>query len=163
MQRLRTEHLQLRVTRAQKSAIARSAKRAGMDMTTWLLSKALSEPAQRFVQLVRELARSADRTVWAELSDVLAGLRPQEFANAVSDLPPVRLSDYTANYLAAMVELAAHQKGVIAPHWTADIPALETPVFGSDLQSLRLHLLLHSPPPFRARNIFIDSSVGDRV
>jgi hypothetical protein len=36
-------------------------------------------------------------------------------------------------------------------------------VFGSELQSLRLYLLTHSPPPFRARNIFIDSSLGDRI
>jgi hypothetical protein len=36
-------------------------------------------------------------------------------------------------------------------------------VFGSDLQNLRLYLLTHSPPPFRRRNIFIDSTLGDRV
>jgi len=31
------------------------------------------------------------------------------------------------------------------------------------LQSLRLHLLTHSPPPFRRRNIFIDSSPDKQV
>jgi hypothetical protein len=36
-------------------------------------------------------------------------------------------------------------------------------VFGSDLQSLRLHLLTHSPPPFLARNIFVDATLGDRI
>jgi hypothetical protein len=36
-------------------------------------------------------------------------------------------------------------------------------VFCSSLQSLRMHLLTHSPPPFRRRNIFIDSSLGQRV
>jgi hypothetical protein len=40
---------------------------------------------------------------------------------------------------------------------------LEEPAFGTALQSLRLHLLTHSPPPFRLRNIFIDSSLGQRV
>jgi hypothetical protein len=40
---------------------------------------------------------------------------------------------------------------------------LTEPVFGSELQSLRLYLLTHSPPPFRARNIFIDATLGDRV
>jgi hypothetical protein len=40
---------------------------------------------------------------------------------------------------------------------------LAEPVFGSDLMSLRLYLLTHSPAPFRRRNIFIDASVGFRV
>jgi len=32
-----------------------------------------------------------------------------------------------------------------------------------ELLGLRLHLLTHSPAPFRRRNIFIDASVGARV
>ena len=43
------------------------------------------------------------------------------------------------------------------------IEALSEPEFGSQLQSLRLHLLTHSPPPFRRRNIFIDTSIGGQV
>jgi hypothetical protein len=52
---------------------------------------------------------------------------------------------------------------VAVPEWTRSIPLLVEPVFGSDLKSLRLHLLTNSPPPFRSRNIFIDSTLGDRV
>lgn len=29
--------------------------------------------------------------------------------------------------------------------------------------SLRLHLLTRSPPPFRRRNLFVDSSIGQRA
>jgi hypothetical protein len=50
-----------------------------------------------------------------------------------------------------------------APSWTGEVRPLEKPVFGSSLKSLRLHLLRHSPVAFRSRNIFIDSSIGDRV
>jgi hypothetical protein len=51
----------------------------------------------------------------------------------------------------------------VAPAWTRSIPPLAEPVFGSDLCSLRLYLLTNSPPPFRGRNIFIDSTLGDQV
>jgi hypothetical protein len=40
---------------------------------------------------------------------------------------------------------------------------LADPFFGSELRSLRHYLLTHSPAPFRSRNIFIDSTVGDRI
>jgi hypothetical protein len=62
-----------------------------------------------------------------------------------------------------MVEYACARHSVAVPEWTRSILPLAEPVFGSELQSLRLYLLTHSPPPFRARNIFIDSTLGDRV
>ena len=68
-----------------------------------------------------------------------------------------------AAYLAAMVEHAAVIKGVDPPRWTAAVEALDALWFASSLKSLRLYLLTHSPPPFRRRNLFIDSSVGQPV
>ena len=73
------------------------------------------------------------------------------------------LSPYWENYIAAMVEYTASKKGIQPPSWTAEIEALDQPVFGSDLMSLRLYLLTHSSPCFRNRNIFVDASVGERV
>jgi hypothetical protein len=71
---------------------------------------------------------------------------------------------YLANYVAAMVEQAIHRKGgVRPPRWTSTVPPLSQPVFAAPWMSLRAHLLLESPVPFRRRNIFIDSSIGDRV
>jgi hypothetical protein len=49
------------------------------------------------------------------------------------------------------------------PDWTLAVQPLSEPAFGSPLQSLRLHLLVAAPPAFKRRNIFVDSSVGDRV
>jgi hypothetical protein len=60
-----------------------------------------------------------------------------------------------------MVELAAHQKGVVPPAWVREVPPLDEPHFATPLEGLRL--LRASPVPFKRRNIFIDSSVGDRV
>ena len=62
-----------------------------------------------------------------------------------------------------MVEYACARRNISPPPWTQSIVPLSEPVFGSTLVSLRLHLLTHSPPPFRSRNIFIDSTVGARV
>ncbi|MDE0210764.1 MAG: hypothetical protein OXJ64_12860 [Boseongicola sp.] len=122
-------------------------------------------PVIRFQSLVRHLARpeARSRFVFADIHDLLAKLRPEEFSDAVSRGPDVTLSPFRANYLCGMVEYAAGLKGVRPPSWTADVAPLRNPWFGTDLKSLRLHLLTNSPAPFRRRNIFIDSSVGTRV
>jgi hypothetical protein len=62
-----------------------------------------------------------------------------------------------------MVEYACAKRGVAVPAWTRSIAPLDEPVFGSDLESLRLYLLTRSPAPFRVRNIFIDATLGDRI
>jgi len=74
------------------------------------------------------------------------------------ELPP-----FLANYIAAMVEYACAKHRIAVPAWTRSIAPLADPVFGSELKGLRHYLLTHSPAPFRSRNIFIDSTVGDRV
>lgn len=157
--------LQIRVSPQEKAAIRRAAKRAGLDMSSWVLQRALPAPQAVFRSLVGQLARQEDRRayLWAELNDWLEGLTADEFTVATADGPDLALSAYPANYLAAMVELAAHRKGLRPPKWTHDIDPLDQPVFASALQGLRLHLLISSPPPFRRRNIFIDTSVGGRV
>jgi len=74
------------------------------------------------------------------------------------------IEDFTwLNYVTAMVELAAHRVGVLPPLWTSGVKPLDAPVFIDPSLDLRPHLLISSPPPFRRRNIFIDSSLGDRV
>jgi hypothetical protein len=62
-----------------------------------------------------------------------------------------------------MVEQASAVAGASPPDWTRRVKPLERPWFASPLKNLRLHLLAHSPPPFRRRNLFVDSSIGDRV
>jgi hypothetical protein len=121
-------------------------------------------PAVHFRDCVRDCAHSASpRIALAELNSLLSDLTAGELRDAVATPPPPGLSAFLANYIAAMVEYACARRAVVVPKWTRSITPLAEPVFGSELLSLRLHLLTHSPPPFRARNIFIDSSLGDRV
>ena len=160
----KTSQLQIRVSKAQKTAIKRQAKRAGMGMSDWVLSMVVPPSSEAYQGLLTELSTS-DRPgyVLADLNELLTQLTANEYRRAVSERPRVQLDPYLDNYVAAMLEPAAVVKHTEAPAWTEDVQPLDEPVFGSSLRSLRLHLLRHSPPAFRRRNIFIDSSIGDRV
>jgi uncharacterized protein (DUF1778 family) len=156
--------LQIRVSEAQKSAIRSAAERAGMDMTNYVLSRVLSIPAREFQEAVRMLTRPvAPSYALADINSLLSKLTTHELRDAVGVAPEVDLPAFLANYVAAMVETACAKHAVPVPAWTRRVPPLDEPAFGSDLKSLRLHLLTHSPAAFRCRNIFIDSSLGDRV
>ena len=164
MAQAKTEQLQIRVSPAEKRAIRRQAARAGMSVSEWMLSRAVPAPQRRFRELTAELATTDEPGyAFAELLDWLARLSWRDFEEAVAEQPAVSLTPYWVNYLAATLEHAAASKGARPPAWTRDVPPLPEPVFGSDLMSLRLHLLLHALPAFAARNIFVDSSVGKRV
>jgi len=156
--------LQIRVSLKEKAAIFRQAHKAKMGVSEWVLSKALSSQQGAFQELLGQLKNSPHpQYVLAEIHDLLNAAGGDEFERMVEQPPQVFLPPYPANYIAAMVEYAAAKKGKRAPSWTREIPALEQPVFGCDLENLKLYLLTHSPPPFRRRNIFVDSTVGERV
>lgn len=132
-------------------------------MSAYVLARLLPAPARRFQELTGACTDSRDaRLALAELNSWLASLGAGELQDAVAS-PPPRLTPYLANYIAAMTEYACAKKGVAPPAWTCATAPLAEPVFGSELLSLRLYLLTHSPAPFRRRNIFIDASVGSRV
>jgi hypothetical protein len=115
---------------------------------------------EAFQVLTEKLARGKSSYVFAELNDLLTAAAGDQ----VESLPAPAIGDpYAANYVAAMVELAAHIRGVYPPDWTTGIAPLPEPVFAVPWLSLRAHLLTESPVPFRRRNIFIDSSLGARV
>ncbi len=160
----KTTQLQIRVAPAQKAAIRRNARRAGMGMSDWVLSRLLPDARATFQEIVGELAASEEPSfALAELNDLLTSLTADEYGRAVREGPASRLAPLWENYVAAMVEQAAAQKGTKPPAWTLDVRPLDEPFFGSSLPALRLHLMLNSPPPFHRRNIFVDSAVGDRV
>jgi hypothetical protein len=113
-----------------------------------------------FRSLISRLGEEKAAFVLAELNDLLTAAAGDQ----IELLAPPSIADpYLANYVTAMVELAAHLRGSRPPMWTLDIPPLSQPVFAVPWQSLRAHLLLESPVRFRRRNIFIDSSIGARV
>ncbi len=118
--------------------------------------------------LVEEFLRLSDQVhidqpsyVLAEINDLLAKASAAE----IESLSAPSIADpYLANYVAAMVEQAAHMKSSTSPPvWTSAVVPLARPVFATPWMALRAHLLLESPVPFRRRNIFIDSTIGDRV
>lgn len=156
--------LQIRVSAAEKKAIQQSAARAGLEMSSWVRARLLPRSRETFRRLVEHASQRPheQRYALAELNDFLTRLGPAGLLEAVEE-PPAPLDPYLANYIAGMVETAAHHAGVRPPPWTADIAPLAEPVFGTDLPGLRLHLLLNTPPAFGRRNIFIDSTIGDRV
>jgi hypothetical protein len=155
--------LQIRVSRSEKAAILAAAKAAGLDMSTYVRSRVLAAAAGRFQEFVVAAARTEKSFPLAELNSLLTALTAAELRDAVAVLPSTPLTPFLSNYVAAMVEYACARRAIAPPDWTRNIAPLREPVFATSLQSLRLHLLTHSPAPFRHRNIFIDSSIGARV
>jgi hypothetical protein len=160
----RSEQLQIRVSPAEKDAIRRAAEHAGMDMSAYVLGRALPAPAMQLQACVEACAGPAPHSFGlAELNALLSSWTATELRDAIALPPPTALTPFLSNYIAAMLEQACERRSVRVPGWVRAIAPLSEPNFGSALQSLRLHLLTHSPPPFRRRNIFIDSTLGDRV
>lgn len=156
--------LQIRVSESDKSAIRTAAKRAGLDMSAYILSRLLPAPAGQFQHIIAGLAGSTPAAyALADLNVLLTQWTAGELRDAVAHAPKATLPPCLANYVAAMVETACSRRALAVPAWTHGIEPLDAPMFGSSLQSLRLHLLTRSPAAFRRRNIFIDSSLGDRV
>jgi len=161
---VKSDQLQIRVTPRQKDALKQLAEAAGQSLSEYVLSRALGEARMRLVDIVDALRQGADRRfALAELNDLLTSLSPARFAEVVAQADLRGLSPYVRNYVAAMVELAANQKGVAPPGWIQDAHPLEEPHFATELENLRLHLLREAPVPFKRRNIFVDASVGARV
>ena len=160
----KSAQLQIRVSPAQKAALEYAARKSGLDMSAYVLNLVLPELSNTFLGKV-DACRDQDaiRYALADLNAFLTSLGAGELLTAVSGAPTSALTEFAANYIAAMVEQACNREAVPAPSWTRSVTPLREPYFGSALNSLRLYLLTRSPPPFRNRNIFIDSSIGGQV
>lgn len=161
----KTEQLQVRVTPQQKDALRFLAERAGVDLSTYVLSRALPLLELEFNAFVDQL-RSPElkKYAWAELNDLLTDLSADDIGVVCAEPWTLRsLDERMQNYVAAMVEEAAGHLGVAPPAWTAEVEPLAEPWFASDLKSLRPYLLMASPVPYRRRNIFIESALGTRA
>ena len=160
----KTQQLQIRVTPRQKAALKRHAHAAGLDVSSYVLARVLPSEQDRFAAILRAMEQGGDhRYAFAELNDFLHACPSVVFGDAVARASLGALVPYLQNYVAAMVEQAAAQKGLPSPAWVRDIDALEAPHFATPLRSLRWHLLRSAPVPFKRRNIFVDATVGNRV
>lgn len=160
----RSQQLQIRLTLAEKTALKRRARAAGQDLSAYVLARALPSEPDRLSAIVGALRDHTNRRfALAALNDSLSSLVPIEFYDAVAQIDVRTLSPLLQNYVAAMVEHAAHHKDVAAPEWTAAVVPLDEPFFATELKGLQLHLLRVTPVAFRRRNIFVDSTVGARV
>ena len=115
---------------------------------------------EAFRDLTAKLASGKSAYILAELNDLLTATGGDQFdllCRAIHRRP------VPGELCSRDFERAAHMRRVFPPRWTADIPPLSKPAFAVPWQSLRAHLLLESPIPFRRRNIFINASIGARV
>ncbi len=82
--------LQIRVSKAQKSAIRRATARAGLGRSEYVLSQILSIPAERFRDHMREWSTGKSPAfVLAALHDLLEGLTASEMREAIEAPPGV--------------------------------------------------------------------------
>jgi len=89
---------------------------------------------------------------------------------ALLDEPPslaernVRFGQIEDAYLAATAEWLAWKFDLSAPSWVfSPARSLKRPWFASQLVALRAILLLESPAPFRARNLFVSENALSRA
>lgn len=161
---MKTAQLQIRISPAQKAMLKRRAALAGESVSSFVLRHVAPPAGILFDQILMSLtSEGRESLALAELNDLLSELSPVEFESALASPPPRGLSPRVENQVAAMVEQAAHMKGVAPPAWTRDIRPLERPWFATALPQLRAYLLRAAPVAFRRRNLFVDSTIGDRV
>ncbi len=162
---IKSEQLQIRLTPSEKSALRLLAERAGMDVSSFVLSRALPPLQEEFVSFIRLIADPARRSIaLRELNDLLTDITAGDFPVVCSDPWGIEaLDERYQNYLAAMVEEAAGHLGLHPPAWTAEVLPLREPWFNTEMRSFRPYLLMASPVPYRRRNIFVESVLGTRA
>jgi len=164
MLKVKDEQIQIRVTSEEKAALRKRAALMGMDLSSYILSEALPLESRKLQDLIDQLASAMNyKSVLAEINDLLESFSGKKLKKAIEQLSLGELDNFQVNYLTAMIEFACLRNNIAPPEWTKNISPLSEPYFASKLKSLRLYLLINSPAPFKARNIFIDSSLGDRV
>ena len=164
LQMAKKSQLQIRVSEQEKELIRTAAARSGQDMSTWILNTLLSVTERQFRALLKQFGSNDDAFVFAELIDLLSAMSGTELMSISNPEPELEaLRPYLQNYVCALVEQKANQIGLVAPAWASSVLPLQEPVFGTELKSLRPHLLCNAPIAFKRRNIFVDATLGARV
>ncbi len=162
---VKSAQLQIRVSPEQKQLIKSKAELAGEDVSQWVLRRLLPKCTDELQAMIKTLARTprARSHVLAELHDFLVAQDTAQLGQAITALDLSELGPFESNYVAAMIETACVHRDIPAPSWLSKIAPLADPWFATSLTSLRVHLLISSPPPFRRRNLYVDSTLGARV
>ena len=160
----KSQQIQIRVTAAQKTRLRQLARRAGVDVSAYVLAQAMPDTHERFQRAVTSLADEEDqRYAFAEISELLSPLGAGELERTVRHANLNGLSDFAQNYLAATVDHLCILRGAALPTWASAVRPLPTPWFATSLRSLRVHLLRSSPIAFKRRNLFVDSGPDARI
>ena len=161
----RSQQLQIRVTPEEKAALRALAERAGTDLSTFVLTRALPRLELEFNRLLGQVGDPHLRGyALSAINDLLTDVSASDFPIVCADPWAIHsLDQRMQNYVAAMVEEASGHLGVAPPEWTAEVVPLSEPWFNSEFRSLRPWLLMASPVPFRRRNIFVESVLGTRA
>lgn len=160
---MKNSQLQIRISDVQKKALQKAASLEKMDVSSWVLAKLFKSPRVLFLNKIETLFKDPEKRKYAlaDLADFLKNLNKEELEEVLQINWFTHQDSLLSNYVAAMLELCAHKYKI--PARLSYVEPLEIPYFGTDLKSLRLYLLQVSPPPFRARNIFIDTTLEGRV
>ncbi|MEQ9450218.1 MAG: hypothetical protein RJQ07_01420 [Pseudomonadales bacterium] len=161
----KSAQLQIRVTPEQKQRIKEKAYRTGEDVSQWVLSRLLPDCADELQSMVDVLASNPKtrRYTLAELHDYFVSEDSNQLGQAFELLDCSALEPLESNYVAAMIETACTNRNIAPPSWLSSIAPLTDPWFATRLRSLKVYLLTASPPAFRRRNLFVDSTLGARV
>lgn len=160
----KTEQLQIRVSPAQKARLKGLARRAGQDLSAYVLSKVLPDDGERIARQIDRLKSEVDRSyALSVLHDWLMNASEAEFTSISERLDVSGLEPLWQNYVAALFEQAAVRNSVPPPAWVASVRPLKEPWFAVPFASLRLHLIKSAPVAFKRRNIFVDTGLGSRV
>ena len=160
----KSSQLQIRVTVAQKTLLKQRAAAAGLDVSSYVLRRALPPTETRWEDLLAALGSEAETaSALAGLNAFLGSLDSPTFQEVVAHADIRRLSPFHQNYVAAMIEEVARRHGLPAPDWTAGIRPMDAPYFAGALPGLRPYLLREAPVAFKRRNLFVDVVAGDHL
>jgi len=117
-------------------------------------------PAQ-IAELFGQDARAGQRAI-NQFVDDFRRASPPERAKLIAVGP--RHNGGPEGLIAAVVSSLCHGTDLTLPLWVTETRS-EQPFFAFDAKSgpLRVRLMLESPPPFRARNVFVPENYLSRV
>lgn len=160
----RTCQLQIRLTPDEKAALKRRASAAGMTVSRYVLEHALPKTGREVGRMVADLSASPGAAhALRPLADLIEAIPGADFHEALADSALDDLEPVSRNHVAALVEQAAHGKGVDPPEWVDRVTPLDRPHFWWALPSLRPHQVRVTPVPFKRRGIFLDPASSRSV